>query len=292
MPISRLPFFKLYPGDWLRNGLTGCSLAAQGLWIRMMILMHDSDQYGYAVCHSKIMTDAQIAKRCGCSANEFRDHIAELEGAGVVAKDGRGAWFSEEMAEQERIRLIRAEAGSKGGFAKAKGIAKGWQSPSKSVNMNMTSESEEDSSVTDEASISNALAVEMEDRGLPTYSPPAKRRRVFVAKHGDPVPDEPGLLIETDPLYALPEPVREQVEAAMSAASGGRHFVGGWLRSAVITAIGECGGPEPVIRALQGSVGRSGGARAALSALKCKSSMAGRKLADKEERPPDDLVEY
>ena len=41
--MAKLPYIQLYPGDWLRDSVAGCSLAAQGLWLRMMFVMHDSE---------------------------------------------------------------------------------------------------------------------------------------------------------------------------------------------------------------------------------------------------------
>jgi hypothetical protein len=40
--MSKRPSFQFYPGDWLRDSVAGCSLAAQGLWLRVMILAHDT----------------------------------------------------------------------------------------------------------------------------------------------------------------------------------------------------------------------------------------------------------
>jgi hypothetical protein len=45
-PIKR-PSFQFYPGDWLGNAkLRRCSDAAQGVWMRVLCLMHDSDEIG------------------------------------------------------------------------------------------------------------------------------------------------------------------------------------------------------------------------------------------------------
>jgi len=82
--MGKLPYFQFYPGDWLRDGVSGCSLAAQGLWLRMMIVMHDSPKYGYLVQNGgEPLPDEQIARRCGCSVEDYRALFSELKHAGV-----------------------------------------------------------------------------------------------------------------------------------------------------------------------------------------------------------------
>ena len=41
------PAFQFYPGDWLHDtAVRACSLAARGLWIDMLSLMHQGHPYG------------------------------------------------------------------------------------------------------------------------------------------------------------------------------------------------------------------------------------------------------
>lgn len=43
----RRPSFQFYPGDWVSNQkLRRCTLEERGLWMEVMCLMHDSDEYG------------------------------------------------------------------------------------------------------------------------------------------------------------------------------------------------------------------------------------------------------
>jgi hypothetical protein len=43
----RRPAFQFYPADWRSNGNLGrCSWAARGVWIYVMCLLHDQDEYG------------------------------------------------------------------------------------------------------------------------------------------------------------------------------------------------------------------------------------------------------
>ena len=47
MTKRRNPYVPIYPGDWLQGPVAGCSLAAQGLWLRLKFIMHGCEPYGY-----------------------------------------------------------------------------------------------------------------------------------------------------------------------------------------------------------------------------------------------------
>lgn len=103
--MAKLPSFQFYPGDWLRDAVSGCSLAAQGLWLRMMIVMHDSPKYGYLVQNGgEPLTDDQIARRCGCTIEEYRVLFDELRSAGVPRFVGQNTGqivFSKRMRDDQ-----------------------------------------------------------------------------------------------------------------------------------------------------------------------------------------------
>lgn len=104
--MAKRPAFQFYPGDWLRDGVAGCSLAAQGLWLRLMILMHDSPRYGH-LCNSENglpMTPAAAARRCGCTLDEFNSLMSELNENGVPSLTDDGIIYSRRMARDEAQR--------------------------------------------------------------------------------------------------------------------------------------------------------------------------------------------
>lgn len=102
--MGKRPSFQFYPGDWIRDGVSGCSLAAQGLWLRMMIVMHDSERYGYLSTNGSPMPPAAIAQRCGCTVEEYKILLAELISAGVPRRNRVEIIFSKRMAEDEKRR--------------------------------------------------------------------------------------------------------------------------------------------------------------------------------------------
>lgn len=108
--MTKLPSFQFYPGDWLRDGVAGVSLAAQGLWLRLMILMHDSPNYGY-LCNSdkgSPMSPESAARRCGCTLGEFEALMRELDAGGIPSRTPDGCVYSRRMVRDEAVRVAAA----------------------------------------------------------------------------------------------------------------------------------------------------------------------------------------
>ena len=110
------PSFQFYPADWRKDpSLSVCSLAARGLWIDMLCIAHESDDYGTLAINGKPMTAQQIARSVGESADTVADLLTELESAGVLSRRDDGAIFCRRMIRDERLRQVRAAAGKLGG---------------------------------------------------------------------------------------------------------------------------------------------------------------------------------
>ena len=110
-----LPHIQLYPGDWLRDPISGCSLAAQGLWLRMMYLMHDSERYGYLSVNDKPLSNEAIARRCGTTVEQYLLLLKELDDMGIPSRTGQGIIYCRRMARDASISGKRAKAGRMGG---------------------------------------------------------------------------------------------------------------------------------------------------------------------------------
>jgi hypothetical protein len=102
--MGKLPSIHLYPGDWLRDQVSGCSAAAQGIWLRVMFIMHDSERYGYLCQNGKPMPFDQAARRCGVSLQEFSDAFEELKAAGVPSFTDDGIAYSRRMVRDAKDR--------------------------------------------------------------------------------------------------------------------------------------------------------------------------------------------
>lgn len=110
------PAFQFYPSDWRKDpALSACSMAARGLWIELMCIAHEADNYGHLEINGKAMTAPQLARMVGESPSVVTKLVAELDGAGVFSRTTEGVIFSRRMVKDERIRNIRAEAGRLGG---------------------------------------------------------------------------------------------------------------------------------------------------------------------------------
>jgi hypothetical protein len=117
------PAFQFYPKDWRSDvQLRSCSVAARGLWVDLMCLMHDGKPYGTLTLHGKIMPDLTAAQLIGLPLTTYRKLLKELETIGVSSRTETGILFSRRMMKDEHIRQIRAAAGGAGGavFALAK----------------------------------------------------------------------------------------------------------------------------------------------------------------------------
>lgn len=106
--MAKLPAFQFYPGDWLRDAVSGCSLAAQGLWLRMMIIAHESDRYGYLEANGSPMQAVTIARRCGCDLPQYESLLSELTAVGVPSVTDKGTIYSRRMVRDSAKRSNRA----------------------------------------------------------------------------------------------------------------------------------------------------------------------------------------
>ena len=106
---GKLPAIQFYVGDWLRDPVSCCSLAAQGLWFRMMMLMHDAEVYGRLEVGGKPMTQRQICRGCGVSTREYRRLLDQLMSLSVPSLDKNGVIFSRRMVRDAEKRAKNTE---------------------------------------------------------------------------------------------------------------------------------------------------------------------------------------
>lgn len=105
---GKLPYIQFFPGDWLRDNVAGCTLGAQGLWLRMIILAHDSDRYGYLSQNGSPIPPGSIARRCGCTPEQYETLLAELLAAGVPSRTPEGFIYSRRMVTDHKSRESNA----------------------------------------------------------------------------------------------------------------------------------------------------------------------------------------
>lgn len=136
MALRDQPYFPLYVQDFLTDEkLMECSASATGVYIRLMCIMHKSEEYGVILLKQKDkQTDKQVenfayklAKFLPYSFDVIFESLTELISEGVIILD-EDKLVQKRMVKDNSISIVRAEAGSKGGkntqFAKAKPKAK------------------------------------------------------------------------------------------------------------------------------------------------------------------------
>jgi biotin operon repressor len=113
----KLPSFQFYPGDWMKDpALRSVSLEARGLWIDMLCLLFESGRRGYLQhMTGKPVSDEQLARMTGSSAEQVSRLLQELEDSGVFSRTEHGMIYSRRMIRDERKRTVCGEAGKKGG---------------------------------------------------------------------------------------------------------------------------------------------------------------------------------
>jgi hypothetical protein len=179
---EKLPAIHLYPGDWLRDGISGCSLAAQGLWLRMMFVAHDAPKYGHIFATDLLEAKASIARRCGATVTEFESLFSELLAAGVPGIED-GFVVSRRMVRDAKLREIRAKAGRKGGKQTAKQSSS--KRPSKrqaNTQQNTEVEDEVETDIEDESKSGKGQKIDAVVSHYQSYHPRAKAGRQERAK--------------------------------------------------------------------------------------------------------------
>mgnify|MGYP003382356446 CR=1 FL=1 len=114
--MSSSPWLKFYPSDWRADpALRMCSVAARGLWIEMLCVMHEATPYGSMRVNGRAVSDSQIAILAGASIDDVTIWLAELESAGAFSRDDDGVIFSRRMQRDKAKAESDKKNGKRGG---------------------------------------------------------------------------------------------------------------------------------------------------------------------------------
>ena len=104
------PWLKFYPRDWRGDqALRAVSVAARGLWMEMLCIMHEASPYGHLILAGRAVSNDVLARVAGLGAEECGALIAELESAGVLSRTRKGVIYSRRMVKDHS----RSEKGRK-----------------------------------------------------------------------------------------------------------------------------------------------------------------------------------
>jgi hypothetical protein len=107
---------KFYPSDWRSDqALRVCSLAARGLWIEMLCVMHTATPYGHLLINGSPVSDTQLAMLAGIPPEQVSALVGELEAAGVFSCTGKGVIYSRRMTRDEKKAVLARKNGKAGG---------------------------------------------------------------------------------------------------------------------------------------------------------------------------------
>ena len=115
------PWMKFYPSDWRGDAkLRMCSIAARGLWLEMLAIAHEAEEYGYVTINGKAPTNLQLAKMVGEDESWVTQWVTELENSGVFSRTSEGVIYSRRMVRDYKKAEVSRENGKTGGSSKHK----------------------------------------------------------------------------------------------------------------------------------------------------------------------------
>jgi hypothetical protein len=107
---------KFFWSDWESDpALRLCSLAAQGLWMRMLCIAAAHDPIGYVAVAGRGLDKTSLARMTGCLELEATSLLGELERNGVFSRDRHGRIFSRRMVNDAKKSAIARKNGKFGG---------------------------------------------------------------------------------------------------------------------------------------------------------------------------------
>ena len=110
------PFLKFYTSDWRADPvLRMCSIAARGLWLEMICLMHEATPYGQLLVNGQTVTDTQLGALVGAPPDQITALLGELEAAGVFSRTRTGVIYSRKLTRMAKKVATARNNGRKGG---------------------------------------------------------------------------------------------------------------------------------------------------------------------------------
>src|SRR5580765_8207081 len=111
------PWSKFFWNDWETDpALKLCSLAAQGLWMRMLCICAKAEPRGWLLVAGQPLSDSDLARLTSVTAEEgVETLLAELGSKGVFSRDRKGRIYSRRMVRDEKRTKRNRQNGKTGG---------------------------------------------------------------------------------------------------------------------------------------------------------------------------------
>jgi len=119
MSLRNQPYIPLYVQDYLTDEkLNMCSWATQGIYIKILCVLHKQENYGKILFKQKKGTCFNFAsiliRMIPCQIDEMKTALEELIENGVLVIDGNEL-IQRRMVKDNHIKEVRSKAGKKGG---------------------------------------------------------------------------------------------------------------------------------------------------------------------------------
>jgi hypothetical protein len=158
---------KFYPTDWRGDQtLRAVSLAARGLWIEMLMIMHEADPYGHLVLGARPVSNDILARMVSAQPIEIEQLLAELENAGVYNRTGRGGVIYSRRMTKDRLKANKCRKAAKTRWAQPTGSTQEKLRPNRSTNGSPHGSFEHDPSPRSQTEVDNLLSVPEKERSL------------------------------------------------------------------------------------------------------------------------------
>ena len=139
---DKKPWDKWYWQDYLSDtGLAACSLAAQGLWMRMLAIMARSKKKGYLLDGNQNMTMEILARLVGSTIQEVKPLLEELKQHEVFSISDDGIIYNRRMVREAEISEKRSLAGKISAISKQQTFNKTSTKSQQSLNKTSTNTS-------------------------------------------------------------------------------------------------------------------------------------------------------
>ena len=114
--MSGTTWTKFFWSDWESDpALRHCSLAAQGLWMRMLCIAAAHDPIGYVAVAGRGLDETSLARMTGCQESEATILLGELDRNGVFSRDRHGRIYNRRMIDDAKKASIARKNGKNGG---------------------------------------------------------------------------------------------------------------------------------------------------------------------------------
>lgn len=109
--MNKLRWGKFFWSDWSDDPALGsCSLAAQGLWMRLLCIAAQGSPYGHVTINGAAPDTLTLAKLMRCKQESLTRLIGELERKGVAKRGACGCLVSFRMESDGSLARARASA--------------------------------------------------------------------------------------------------------------------------------------------------------------------------------------